>query len=72
LIPEKSTPWQRVYSKFDLKPSELARLLNRHRSKITRALKDDAGLISGKDQAALLKLAREREVDLRPSDMLPV
>lgn len=65
------TPWQRVYTKFGLSQSDLAISLGRHRSKISRALKDERGLINGRDQEALFKLARSLNVDLRAEDVTP-
>lgn len=65
------TPWQKVHAKFGLTGSALATLLGRHRSKISRALKDQKGLISGRDQEAILKLARERGVRISASDLTP-
>ena len=49
-----TTPWQRVYAKFGMSQSDFARALNRHRSKVSRALSDDEGLIGGRDQKLIL------------------
>lgn len=65
------TPWQKVAAKFALTPSALAAELKRHRSKIFRALRDEHGLINGRDQLLLLQAARRRGVSLTPSDMTP-
>ncbi len=65
------TPWQKVHEKFGLRPAELARLLGRHRSKLSRALASDTGLIAGRDQVALQALALEKGVDLTPGDLTP-
>lgn len=65
------TPWQKVQQKFGITPSALARLMGRHRSKLSRALADDAGLIAGRDQALLLRLAAENGVDLTSADLTP-
>lgn len=65
------TPWQKVIAKFGLKPAQLAKELNRHRSKITRAARDASGLISGRDQIALMDAARRLGVELSASDLLP-
>lgn len=65
------TPWQRAYDKFNLKPAALARALKCHRSKISRALKDEKGLINGTDQERLLEAARELKVDLTADDITP-
>jgi len=66
-----STPWRRVYAKFGLSQSAFARAIKRHRSKVSRVLKDDEGLISGRDQKQLLKVAEELKVVLKPSDFMP-
>lgn len=68
----KLTPWQRVYAKFGKPQSEFARLINRHKSKISRALRDDKGLINGPDQVLLIKVAQQLNIDLKPDDLVPV
>lgn len=65
------TPWQKVHKKFGLTAAGLAKLLGRHRSKVSRALKDEKGLISGRDQELILDAARKSRVEIKPADMLP-
>lgn len=65
------TPWRRVKSKFGMSGAELARSIGRHRSKISRALKDPKGLISGRDQELIFDAARKRGVEIKPSDVTP-
>lgn len=65
------TPWQRVYAKFGLPQAQLAKGIGRHRSKLSRALRDERGLINGSDQAKLMEFAKEARVDLRPADLTP-
>lgn len=65
------TPWQTVHQKFGLKPAQLAKLIGRHRSKITRALQDEKGLISGRDQELLLLAAKKQGVSITPKDLTP-
>lgn len=65
------TPWQKVHAKFGLNGAGLAKLLGRHRSKVSRALKDEKGLISGRDQELILTAAREAGVKVTPDDMMP-
>ncbi len=65
------TPWQKVYAKFGMSPSQLARALGRHRSKLSRALKDKKGLISGRDQELIFKVARELQVPITAQDVTP-
>lgn len=65
------TPWQKVFSRIGMTQSQLARALGRHRSKVSRHLTDEKGLISGRDQEKLMKIAQEMKLPLRPSDMLP-
>lgn len=64
------TPWQRVFSKFGITQSELARAMGCHRSKISRALDDAEGLINGNDQKTILKVAKERSVAIDAADMV--
>lgn len=63
------TPWQRVFHKFSMSQSDFAVLLGRHRSKVSRALRDKDGFISGKDQKILIEAARERGIVLLPDDL---
>jgi plasmid maintenance system antidote protein VapI len=65
------TPWQKVAARFGLKPAHLAMALGRHRSKISRALKDEKGLISGRDQELIIKTAETLNVNVTPEDMMP-
>lgn len=66
------TPWQRVYSKFNMSQASFARCLNRHRSKVSRALRDRKGLISGNDQELILTAAKKVGVPISADDMVPV
>jgi hypothetical protein len=66
------TPWQKVHAKFGISSSKLADEIGRHRSKISRALQDDQGLINGKDQVLLLAAAKRLNVELEPSDLMNV
>lgn len=68
---DKKTPWQRVHAKFGIPQSQLAAKIKRHRSKVSRALKDEYGLISGKDQQSLMRVAEEMGVNLTPADLMP-
>jgi hypothetical protein len=65
------TPWQKVHKKFNTTAAGLAKLLDRHRSKVSRALRDEKGLISGRDQELIINAARKAGVDIAPEDMTP-
>ncbi len=65
------TPWQRVFVKFGLPQAQLAKAINRDRSKVCRAIKDEKGLINGRDQEALMTAACDMAVDLTPADLTP-
>lgn len=65
-----STPWRRVYAKFGMTQSDFARAIDRHRSKISRVLKDDEGLISGRDQKHLLAVAKKLKIVLTSRDLM--
>lgn len=69
--PATTTPWRKVVSKLGLSSSALAARMGRHRSKVSRAIKDDEGLISGRDQVLLLAVAKALDVELSPSDLTP-
>lgn len=66
------TPWQRVFAKFGLSQRALGKELGRDGAKINRAIKDQDGLINGRDQKRLLELANRLGVDLTPDDLTPV
>ncbi len=66
------TPWQRVFSIFGLKQSAFARALGKHRSKISRALKDEDGLINGRDQVRIMDAARKLKIAISSGDLTPV
>lgn len=66
-----TTPWQRVYARFGMSQSEFAKAIGRHRSKVSRALRDEKGLINGPDQERIIKVAQELSITLRPDDLLP-
>lgn len=67
---EMPTPWQKIHMKFGGSAASLAARIGRHRSKVTRALKDPKGLVSGEDME-LLKAAADRcGVDLSLEDFL--
>lgn len=68
---DQATPWQRVHAKFGMSQSEFARALDRHRSKVSRALKDAKGLINGKDQELILAAAKAAGVAISADDMMP-
>lgn len=68
---DSATPWQHIYAKFDMSQSEFARALDRHRSKVSRALKDAKGLISGRDQELILEAAQDRKIAITADDLMP-
>lgn len=66
------TPWQRVYRKFGVtSQAEFARVIGKHRSKVSRALRDEKGLINGRDQEVLIEAATKQRVALTADDMTP-
>lgn len=69
---ERNTPWRRVYKKFGMSGNALAKEIGRDRSKISRELSSERGLINGEDQELLLAAAARLGVDLTPEDMFPV
>lgn len=65
------TPWQKVREKFGLNPSQLAKVLGRHRSKLSRALRDERGLINGNDQELILEVAKRLSINITSDDLTP-
>lgn len=70
-LTQPRTPWQRIFSKFGMSQSDLARAIGCHRSKLSRHLNDDEGLISARDQSKLMNIARTAGVKLTAHDLLP-
>ena len=66
-----NTPWRKVRAKFDMSPSQLARALGRHRSKLSRALRDEKGLINGNDQELIIKVAASLNNPITSDDLTP-
>ena len=66
------TPWQKVYAKFGMSQSEFARAIERDRSKVSRALKDNKGFINGRDQELILAAAARVGVKISAADMIAV
>jgi predicted DNA-binding protein (UPF0251 family) len=71
LAHEKMTPWQRVYAKFGMSQADFAKAINRHRSKVSRALKDEEGLINGADQKLLIEVSKSLGIHLTADDLTP-
>jgi hypothetical protein len=68
----QTTPWQRVLSRFECETQkDFAQLFGCDAAKISRAVNDARGLINGRDQERLLKLAQQRGIALTASDLLP-
>jgi plasmid maintenance system antidote protein VapI len=70
MITDPSTPWRRVVARLGMSPAALAAQMGRHRSKITRAVNDPEGLISGRDQKVLKQVAARIGVALDPADLV--
>ncbi len=69
---EQNTPWRRVYAAFKPRNQfEFARMLNVDRSKISRVMSDDKGLINGRDQEMILIVAGQLSVKIDPVIMVP-
>lgn len=65
------TPWQKIFAHFDMTQAQFARASGFDKSKVSRALSDDAGLINGADQVALMKLAKQHRIAIPAEDFLP-
>lgn len=68
---DPKTPWRKVHARFGMSSAQLARAIGRHRSKISRALKDEKGLINGTDQELILRTAKKLNVAIVPDDLIP-
>lgn len=69
----QDTPWRRVYHAFAPRnQSEFSSMLGFDRSKISRVLSDDKGLINGRDQERILEKAGKLSVIVDPAIMVPV
>jgi hypothetical protein len=69
-IPAPPTPWEKVLLRFNRSQKEMASLMGRDPSRISRAI-NERGIIHHNHQVLLLKLAKRLHVDLRPTDLLP-
>jgi IS30 family transposase len=67
----KKTPWQKVHGKFGVNAAQLAKMLGRHRSKVSREIKNKKGLINGRDQELILAAAQAHGVNITPDDLTP-
>lgn len=68
---KQETPWQRVFAKFGMSRADFAKALGRHRSKLSRALKDEKGLINGSDQERIIDVAGRLKVNITADDLMP-
>lgn len=68
---ETTTPWRRVFARFGLSQNQFAQAIGSHRSKVSRALADDRGLINGSDQERIMLAAQARGVAIPAKDFLP-
>ena len=64
------TPWQKVFARLGLTQAELAKAMGYNRSAISRAINGD-GLISGRNQAKLIRIGRDIGREIEPSDLIP-
>jgi len=65
------TPWQKVFSLFNCSQRGLARAMGYDPSMVNRKLKSDEGLLSDKDQKALLIAADKMGVVIPADYALP-
>lgn len=68
---QPTTPWRKVYARFDMSQADFARTIGRDRSKISRVLADDEGLINGSDMKLILAAAALLKIKLKPADFVP-
>lgn len=66
-----NTPWNIVLRKFGLSQNRMAFELNVDKSKISRSRRYGRGLIDPYTQVRLLRLAKQKGVDLTKDDLIP-
>jgi hypothetical protein len=66
-----NTPWNIVLRKFGMSQNQLAFELNCDKSKISRARHYGRGLIDQHTQVRLLRLAKQKDVNLTKDDLIP-
>ena len=71
VIEEINTPWRKAFSRFGMTQNQFAQAVGWHRSKISRALADERGLINGPDQERIMSAAKRLGLDIPPEDLLP-
>lgn len=64
------TPWQKVFARLGLTQAELAKAMGYNRSAISRAINGE-GMISGRNQAKLIKIGRKLGREITPMDLIP-
>lgn len=77
-VPEPSnttTPWRKVYAKFrdelGMSQAQFAKAIKRHRSKVSRELKDEKGLINGTDQELIISVSKSLGITISADDLTP-
>lgn len=70
-ISNPKTPWQRAFAHMGLSVHKLAGELEISASTISRSLRDDDGLISGKNQKKLIALGERIGRPVPPHVLLP-
>lgn len=70
--PVKQTPWQKCFARIGLSQAQLTKEMGfKNRSTVSRALRDEDGLITSRSQRKLLAVAKKVGRELHPSDLLP-
>jgi hypothetical protein len=68
------TPWQKIAARFGSGrglQSDLARIVGKNRSSVSRYLTSPDGLIDGKHMPLLIQAAKERGIHIEAGDFVP-
>lgn len=68
---QPKTPWQKVFAKLGIQQREVALIVGKNPSNVSRALSSDTGIIAGVDQIKLVKWAKEHGISLNLDDFQP-
>lgn len=64
------SPWEKVLKAFGMNQAQMAKELRFHRSKISRDIHSKAGRIDSYTQVLIVRLAKERGINLDKADLV--
>lgn len=65
------TPWQKVFAKLGIQQRDVAEIVGKNPSNVSRALSSETGIIAGVDQIRLVRWAKANGIELTLEDFQP-